>query len=427
MLLPILSAFWEGLSQWKTSSVTSSNIVFTSPSSSATVSGTFALQGWTGVTLQGSGTYTAAFSINVNTVGMAEGLTSFAVGTGLASNSRPFVIKNSSGSSTAGMRFNNFFGVNTHIGWPQGNSLNPQTPGAVVSRCIALGAKSMRADAGGAGQMSVIAVNCLNGGLASAGIELYPVLQVISNGWNPQTQNESQSYALGYSMGFACANRISGQCKVIECGNELDAWKVDQSGSFKIAGSGSHNTDWNQAYWASYRGVHRGMIDGVRAASEGHLVAVNIGVPMAFPCLEMLWNGTEPNGTSGQAQVRWDITSYHWYHSYGNILAAGGPSDNPKINVLSKAAQFGKPIFLTEIGWNGGSEGNTSASASASVYMNSALSQYYSLRVTYDIERTHWYVLYDPGYGLISTDGVTVTAAFNTFKAFVSAHASLSA
>lgn len=433
MLLAMLDSWIEQITQWKDDvsqigETIVTHLQITSPTDSATVSGTIALTGWTTVQFNNTGgLLTCSFATTINTTLYADGLTAVSVTNGYTADSVPVYIKNfSATTATAGTRFANFFGVNTHIGWPQGNSLNPQSPGAVLSRCVALGAKSMRADVGGAGQASVMAINIA--GFKSAGIQVLPCLQVISNGWNPQTQNESQAYALGFSMGFACSNRFSSTVAVIECGNELDAWKVDQSGSFKIAGSGSHRTDWLQSYWGAYRGVQRGMIDGVRAASEGHLVAINIGVPMAFPCLQMLREGSEPNGTiTPSLSLDWDITSYHWYHSYGNIRAAGGPSDVPKIDVISVVAQLGKPIWLTEIGWNGGSEGNNSISSSASTYLNAALSTYYSLRVTFGIDVVHWYVMYDPGYGLISTNGTTVNPSYTSFQNFISTHGSLSA
>lgn len=434
MLLAMLDAWLQNLgTTWKTASSTASSapayspaIFITSPSNGTTVSGVATIQGYTKVKLQfgASVEVDASFSFGLNTPIRNDGLSSFSVTNGFNTATIQLVIHNGTASSTP---YAKFWGVNGHLAYPQFSpSHNPVSPGATLSRLQELGVKMFRSDVGGEGAASVLAERII--GFASAGIEVMPVFQCFSNGcFDPAVtakQSEAVAYSLGYSMGFACANKLRGLVTKIECGNELDAYNVDTSLSFKIAGNGCFDSDWRQSYWPAYRGVHRGMIDGVRAASAGIECGVNIGVPMAYPCLQMLREGREPNGSSGKAVVDWDFTTYHWYHSYGDIRAGAGTAD-----VISIVHALGKPIHLTEIGWSGGGDQDTSTSSSASWYMRFTLSAYYAMRVQFDIRSVHWYVLYDPdaGYGLISMDGATIRPSFNTYKDFIATHQSLSA
>jgi len=435
MLLALLDSWIESITQWKgtTCSCTaapvawSPTITITSPANSATVSGVFTIAGWTQIHHTwgtASAAITASFAFGVNSVIRNEGLTAFPVTNGFNTATIEVIIKNSSSTGSSGSTMNafaNFWGVNTHMAYPISvPSDNPVTPGAMLSRLLAMNVKMVRADIAGPGPASILAAAIV--GFASAGIKVQPVFQVIGNGWNPETQNESQAYALGYSMAQACCSKLSASgITHYECGNELDAWKDATSLGFKIAGNGAVDTDWRQAYWPAYRGVARGMIQGVHDFDSTLLCGFGQGVPMAYRAMEMLWDGVEPNSSSGHPTVRWDYTCYHWYHSYGNIRAGAGTAD-----ILSKLyVKFAKPIWLTEVGFSGG-EGDTSTSASASVYMRSAVSQYYSLRVQFQIESIQWYTLHDPSYGLISADGTTLNASYTTYKDYISAHQSLS-
>jgi hypothetical protein len=141
---------------------------------------------------------------------------------------------------------------------------------------------------------------------------------------------------------------------------------------------------------------------------------------MAYRALQMLWNGISPDGTvtgvSGAALVRWDITMYHWYKSSYNILKAGGSAAVDVLQVLKDS--FGKPIWLTEFGWSGSLDTPDTAAA----YVTSAMTQYKSIKDTYNVQTIMMYCLIDPNYGLIQADGVTKNPAYDAFKNFVVAN-----
>jgi hypothetical protein len=163
--------------------------------------------------------------------------------------------------------------------------------------------------------------------------------------------------------------------------------------------------------------VIRGMIDGVKAIDPTIQVGVNVGIPMAYRALQMLWNGISPdgsvNGVGGAALVRWDITMYHWYKSSYNIQKAGGSAAVDILQVLKDS--FGKPIWLTEFGWSGSQD----TASSASAYVTSAMTQYKSVKDTYNIQCIMLYCLIDANYGLIEADGVTKNPAYSAYKNFV--------
>lgn len=322
-----------------------------------------------------------------------------------------------------------FWGVNGHMAYAQGaagsGSHNQTSPGVQLAELLDLGCRVYRCDVAGVGQASVLAVRMV--GFRSAGIEVLPVLQVIGNGWNPSVSAVA-AYNLGYSMGFSVANRLRGLVDYIECGNELDGFEYT-AGVYvmKVGHFGNLVSDWSIPLWPSYREVQRGMVNGVRAASASIQVMLNIGISLAYTALQMLWDGMDPTGSVNAAvAIKWDATSYHWYHASGSMFSAGTAGNINVLQILhdsfSRSSGIPLPIWLTEIGWSGRNDLNTSASASASNYMRVALSAYEAHRVSLGIANLMWYTLQDTDYGLYSVDGVTATPAKTTYKDFISSH-----
>jgi hypothetical protein len=272
-----------------------------------------------------------------------------------------------------------------------------------------LGVTNYRCDVAGAGMSQVLA-DALLGEFKNSGVAIMPVLNPRSAHWEP-TSSEAEAYALGYNLGASCAAVLKGLVTHIECGNELD------SVGLKIAGNGSLGTDWSPALWPSYRGVQRGMIDGVKAVDPTIQCGVNIGIPLAYRALQMLWDGVTPDGTltgkSGAASLRWDFTSCHWYKSYYNIQAAGPKANIDVLQILQDS--FGKPIWITEFGWSGAAD----TPESAALYLTRALTQYTSIKDRYNIESIQMYCIIDKAYGLIQADGVTKLPAYAAYKKYI--------
>jgi hypothetical protein len=305
-----------------------------------------------------------------------------------------------------------FYGMNGHMAW--GNNSIYQTMSAAQQLALLkdLGATVYRADVADAGMATTVA-NALKGPFAGSGVTIMPVLNPRSAGWD-QSAGEDAGYKLGYALAVRCTTPLKGLVKYIECGNELDVIGM------KIAGDGSKTSDWSHAYWPAFRGVIRGMLAGVRSVDPSIQCGVNVGIPMAYRALQMLWNGITPNGTStgygGSLPARWDFTTYHWYKSSYNIQKAGPTASVDVLQILKDS--FGKPIWLTEWGWSGSKD----TAASAAAYVTQAMAQYKSIKDKYNIQCIMMYDLIDSSYGLIQADGVTKNPAYAAFKNFVAAN-----
>ncbi|SAL27026.1 glycosyl hydrolase [Caballeronia humi] len=304
-----------------------------------------------------------------------------------------------------------FYGVNGHMAWGSGIY---QTLSAAAQLAILkdLGASVYRADTADAGMSQTIA-NALNGAFKNSGVTIMPVINPRSAGWN-QSGTEAAAYTLGYNLAVKCTTPLKGLVTHIECGNELDTVGL------KIGGDGSASTDWNPAYWPAFRGVIRGMIDGVKAVDPSIKCGVNVGIPMAYRALQMLWSGITPNGTAngvgGAANVRWDFTTYHWYKSSYNIQKAGPKASVDVLQILKDS--FGVPIWLTEFGWSGTKD----SAQSAADYVTTAMTQYKSVKDKYNVECIMLYAVIDASYGLMQMDGKTKNPAYSAYKNFVAAN-----
>jgi hypothetical protein len=303
-----------------------------------------------------------------------------------------------------------FYGLNGHMAYSTG-IYSKVTQANQVKILKDLGATVYRADVASGGMSQVLAT-ALNGAFKGSGIIIMPVLNPRSAGYDVKS-SESAAYTLGYNLAVNCTKPLKGLVKYIECGNELDV-------ALKTGGDGSASNDWNPAYWPSFRGVIRGMIDGVKAVDSSIQVGVNVGIPMAYRALQMLWSGISPdgsaNGRGGAALVRWDFTTYHWYKSSYNIQRAGRTASIDVLQILKDS--FGKPIWLTEFGWSGSQDTNASAAA----YVTSAMTQYKSIKDKYNIQCIMLYAVIDDNYGLVKTDGVTKSAAYDAYKNFTRAN-----
>jgi hypothetical protein len=265
------------------------------------------------------------------------------------------------------------------------------------------------ADAGMAGTVA----KALKGPFLNSGVSILPVLNPLSARWDP-TSTEAAAYQLGYDLAVRCTTPLKGLVKYMECGNELDV-------PIKIGGDGSLSADWSPSLWPSFRGVIRGMIAGVKAVDPNIQCGVNVGVPMAYRALQMLWNGISPNGTNDgvtdSASIRWDFTTYHWYHSSGDIQCGGRYHACVDILQVLKDS-FNVPIWLTEWGWSGANDGQTAAAT----YTKQVLTQYRKVKDKYNIQCIMMYAMIDKDFGLIQADGVTKNAAYQVFKDFVAAN-----
>ncbi|WP_118181109.1 glycosyl hydrolase [Paraburkholderia phosphatilytica] len=306
-----------------------------------------------------------------------------------------------------------FYGINGHMAWTSG-IYKTMTAAQQVAILQDLGVTNYRADVADAGMAQTVA-NALNGAFKGSGISILPCINPMN--WD-QTSSESTSYAYGYQLAQSIAQVLKGLVSYIECGNELDANGVESTGA------GNSPADYNPAYWPAFRGVLRGMIDGVKSVDSTIKCGINVGIPLDYTALQMLWNGQTPNGSatpdSGATPLQWDITMFHWYETSGDIVRAGSQGLTNVLQILQQS--FNLPIWLTEWGY-----ALTDSSAQQTSYVTSKLNEYYSLRDTYNLQSVMMYELIDmPGgdsYGLLEADGATQKPCYAAFKSFTAANA----
>ncbi len=306
-----------------------------------------------------------------------------------------------------------FFGMNGHVAWTSGVYAS-MTAAQQVSILKDLGVTNYRADVADAGMAQTVA-NALNGAFKGSGISILPCINPMNYSL---TASESTAYSYGYQLAQSIAQVLKGLVSYIECGNELDATGLISNGA------GNSPSNYNPSYWPAFRGIIRGMIDGVKSVDPNIKCGVNVGVPLAYTALQMLWNGQTPNGTttptSGATPVRWDITMYHWYETSGDIVRAGSQGLTNVLQILQTS--FGVPIWITEWGYY---TGDTSTNQAA--YVTNTLQEYYSLRTTYNLQCVMMYELIDMGggddFGVLLSDGVTKKSSYAAYKNFTAANA----
>ncbi|MFM0003798.1 Ig-like domain-containing protein [Paraburkholderia dipogonis] len=412
----------------------SSGFTVTTPAANATISGTITVTGTAGTNWRNVAVYDHAtvakigadttpssgkFSIQVDTTKLTVGshqidVVAFSVAAGQAGGTKTTQtitvnVTRATSPSTSGSLF---YGMNGHLAWPDG-IYHTMSAAAQLALLKDLGVTTYRVDVADAGMAQTVA-NALTGAFAGSGVSIMPCINVWSTAYN-QNGSESAAYTLGYNLGSSIAKPLKGLVKYIECGNELD------SNGLITNGDGSNTNNYSPAIWPAFRGVIRGMIDGVKAIDPTIQCGVNVGVPLAYRALQMLWSGITPNGSangvSGAAQVRWDYTTYHWYQSSGDIIC--GWRNNACLNVLQVLKDsFNLPIWLTEWGW----QGNQVTPAQQASYVTKALTEYRSLKDQYNIQSVQMYCLIDPDFGLIQADGVTKNPSYAAFKNFVAAN-----
>ncbi|MEM5436152.1 hypothetical protein [Paraburkholderia diazotrophica] len=229
--------------------------------------------------------------------------------------------------------------------------------------------------------------------------------------------SESAAYNRGYSCGATVARALAPYGVVMyECGNELTR---DGAIILDSTNAGTKAVDFSNVNWPIMRGVMRGMIDGVKSAQANAKCGINFCVA-DIGAADALWDGKQPDGTSGHPMVRWDLTTWHNYEVYGDIFDIGSDGSGPGFDLPTYCkARYGVPFLLTE--WNTGPEKSQSYRAS---YITSHYATYYEARKTKNIQSVMYYVLDsgDTTYGLM-IDGAPVNLPYNAFVGFVAGHA----
>jgi hypothetical protein len=135
---------------------------------------------------------------------------------------------------------------------------------------------------------------------------------------------------------------------------------------------------------------------------------------------DALWDGFQPDGTSGHPKVRWDITTWHNYEVYGDLFDIGSDGAGPHFDLPQYCkARYGVPFMITE--WNANPEQSDNYRAS---FVHSRLQSFYNARKTHNIQSAMYYVL-DSGnhtFGIMH-NGVPIMPTYSSYVEFVRSHA----
>jgi len=314
------------------------------------------------------------------------------------------------GAASGSAAVNPFYGLCGHI--CQGGAYATASISRQIDYLNQLGVKIYRNDTwtqGGATLLKTLAQAA-----APSGIQL---LAAMTPDWSTLSA-EAQSYTVGYAQGQMTAKTLAGLVKYYECGNEYEIGIVSHDGVYA--------NQYDNTRFQIFRGLIRGMIDGVKSVDAHNVVLPASGSWLHFGFFDMLWNGTQPDGSSGHPPVRWDVTAWHWYSDMGDITAANGASG--AYNVLRELQKrYGQPIWITEYGVRP----NFGSGTQAASYLvgNDMLGGFAANAAQYGVACTMMYELFDDSqaggdgnYGLIQYDSVTKKPAFSALQSFISAN-----
>ncbi|SAK95929.1 hypothetical protein AWB77_05556 [Caballeronia fortuita] len=228
--------------------------------------------------------------------------------------------------------------------------------------------------------------------------------------------NEQETFERGYALGKTAGRVLKGLVTYYQVGNEYDNWTI--LGSDR---SGEHPKDYDNAMFTKARGSILGLIKGIRETNPDAKILLTSFSWLHYGFTDMLYAGTQPDGTRGHPIPQWDITAWHWYSNMGSITAAG----DKKVNVLERLRDsYGKPIWITEYGVR-----PTHADPGGYLVGKDALKGFVSLAKTYNIQNVTLYELYDDqrfggdgNYGVIHDDGKTRKSRFDTVRDFIKAN-----
>lgn len=303
----------------------------------------------------------------------------------------------------------NFYGMNGHYDYTY-------TPAQLVSIMKAMGCTTYRVGCTSAPSQLNAVVNIAKA-FQPAGLSLLVLIEAgVYDSSGNVFANETQAYQTCYSTAQAIASALQPYgVTMYECGNELTRQTATVM-NFSYAGSLA--MDFNNTNWPAMRGSMRGMIDGVKSVQPSAKCGVNFCVA-DIGAADALWEGTQPDGSSGYQKLRWDITTWHNYDSYGDIfdISSDGNGSGFDLPTYCKA-RYGVPFMITE--WNTGPNQTETYRAS---YITSQLGQFYPARKTHNIQSVMYYVLDsgDTTYGIM-INGTPNSAPYNAFKSFTASN-----
>lgn len=248
--------------------------------------------------------------------------------------------------------------------------------------------------------------------LKAAGLELQVCIDVSMES-TPGTafSSEALCYAKAFSQGAYVATNLGPLgVSLFECGNELDSKTAGGIAIRWANNTGTQGTVFQDfsasatvfagvSVFSLMRGAIRGAYDGVKSVLPNAKCLSNAFTNASIYASDALWNGWEPDGTTGHPQVRWDITNWHLYtqgDARNTVYSGGG--GQPSFDLLQYIHNaYGVPIAITEYN-------PAQSTASNQAIVQTWLQSWYSAQDTLNIATVTWYDFFDSPYQIINND-----------------------
>ena len=295
-----------------------------------------------------------------------------------------------------------FWGANAHF--DDGQSIAMHIAGLKT-----MGMKLMRITDEGGSSVSTIANYAQAFQADGTGLQLLVCLDMdITTDGTTLFASEAAAYAAAFARAVATATALAPYgVTMYECGNEMDTKRGINSGDPQ----GGLPTDFDNTKVSIFRGIQRGAIDGIHSVNPAFIACSNAYTVCSIALADMMWYGTNPDGSTGHNLVRWDVTSWHNYEDYGPLMGVEMGNSRPWVNIYAYANRRwgGKPIMITE--WNGKA---SDTDAQRAVWGSRFMYEAYSNRYRYNIAAVMVYELYGSPWAVLDGVANTPISTFGT-------------
>lgn len=295
-----------------------------------------------------------------------------------------------------------FWGANAHF--DDGQSIAMHIAGLKT-----MGMKLMRITDEGGASVATIANYAQAFQADGTGLQLLVCLDMdITTDGTTLFASEAAAYAAAFARAVATATALAPYgVTMYECGNEMDTKRGINSGDPQ----GGLPTDFDNTKVSIFRGIQRGAIDGIHSVNPAFIACSNAYTVCSIALADMMWYGTNPDGSTGHNLVRWDVTSWHNYEDYGPLMGVEMGNSRPWVNIYAYANRRwgGKPIMITE--WNGKA---SDTDAQRAVWGSRFMYEAYSNRYRYNIAAVMVYELYGSPWAVLDGVANTPISTFGT-------------
>lgn len=250
------------------------------------------------------------------------------------------------------------------------------------------------------------------------GLKLYVCADIstVDIGTGVTFTSETLAYNYGVTSGAHVMTALLpyiGSIYAVECGNEM----TRKDGlCLNSVYEGTAISDFNNAKWPMLRGSISGCMDGVKSVSPTTLIASNAFTFSEFAAAFLLFNGWNPDGTSGYRAINWDITALHSYQAWNdpeNTYYDGGGTP-PTFNYLAWMAMLiNKPMVISE--WNTDADNSGTTTVQKQAWVLARANAFYKNRDLYNLQCIMYYDLFTGPWNMLDGTSFALTPLGTTY------------